>query len=87
MAGAGSRRRAVGAVVEVVGDDDPAAVVLWVDVLVHPVRHPRNDEVKPRRAAFRSLADRIEQSWGGRRLVRDDKDTGRLGHELTSAGS
>jgi hypothetical protein len=37
-----------------------------------------HDQVKARRAALGSLPDRVEQAGGRRRLVRDDKDVGRV---------
>ena len=52
----------------------------WIEDLVEPVRPARDDEVEARRTPLRALADGLEQSRGGRGLVRDDEDTGRVGH-------
>ena len=54
------------------------AGVLRVDELVHAVGLLRHDQVKARWTPLGSLPDRVEQAVGRRRLVRDDKDMGRL---------
>ena len=54
------------------------ASVLRVDHFVHAVRLTRDHEMERRSTPLGTCSDRVEQAAGGRRLMRDDENMGRV---------